>query len=326
MGARYKGTKKKSIYINILLAFFIAVATVSAFFLFKDLFYDNYVNDKTLNVIQRELLELAQNDDDFDVSVDDDFTDSETEIIETSYVEAINLLREEYPDLVGWIEIEALDINFPVMQSDISEYYLYKDYTGSYTKYGSIFLDDNSTLDSFNQILHGHAMFDGSMFYPLIDYCDLDVYESAPTITYDTYEESGEWKIISVFKTNTYSSQGDVFSYLISDFSSDESKLEYLYEVMNRSIIDTGVCVNETDELLTLSTCSYEYDGFRTVIVARKVRDDESTEVDTSNAYLRDDVVYPDIWYESTSDTDPNFPDTFEEAYSQGLTSWWYDG
>lgn len=324
MSNRYKKSAKKSIILNVLLVFFILVAVISGVLLFKDLYYDTYVNDSTLSDIQRELYEFVQSSNDDNAELE---TEDEEEIVSENYVEAINLLKEEYPDLMGWIEIDALDISFPVMKSDVSgEYYLYKDYTGSYTKYGSIFLDESSNIYSFNQILHGHAMFDGSMFYPLIDYYDLDVYASAPTITYDTYEEAGEWKIIAVFKTNTYSSQGDFFDYFVSDFDTDEEKLQYLYDVMSRSMIDTGVYVNETDELLMLSTCSYEYEGFRTVVVARKVRDDESAEVDTSNAYLRDDVVYPDVWYENSSDVDPNYPDTFEEAYEQNLTDWWYDG
>lgn len=51
---------------------------------------------------------------------------------------------------------------------------------------------------------------------------------------------------------------------------------------MKRSMVNTGVDLNENDKTVMLSTCSYEYEGFRTVIVARKVRDGEDATVDTS--------------------------------------------
>ena len=48
-----------------------------------------------------------------------------------------------------------------------------------------------------------------------------------------------------------------------------------------RSLFDTGVDVSADDQIVLLSTCSYEMDGFRTVIAARKVREGEDTTVDT---------------------------------------------
>ena len=82
--------------------------------------------------------------------------------------------------------------------------------------------------------------------------------------------------------------------------------MQFYYDVMKRSMVNTGVDLNESDKTVMLSTCSYEYEGFRTVIVARKVRDGEDATVDTSkiteeqNALLPGHLVSPgksaDYW------------------------------
>lgn len=83
-----------------------------------------------------------------------------------------------------------------------------------------------------------------------------------------------------MFKTNTLTAHGDFFNYMISDFENDKDFMNYVYNVRVRSLFNCPVDVNEDDELVTLSTCSYEFTNFRTVIVARKVRAGESTKVD----------------------------------------------
>ena len=97
-------------------------------------------------------------------------------------------------------------------------------------------------------------------------------------------DSDGKYKIISVFKTNTLSSQGEFFNYLrCCDFQNDKDFMNYVYNVRIRSLINCPVTVNEDDELITLSTCSYEFTNFRTVVVARKVRIGEEAKVAIRN-------------------------------------------
>ena len=53
-------------------------------------------------------------------------------------------------------------------------------------------------------------------------------------------------------------------------------------ECLDRSYYYTGVDLEYGDELLTLSTCDFSmFSDMRLVVVARKVRDDESNTLDT---------------------------------------------
>jgi sortase B len=241
--------------------------------------------------------------------------------------EAIRKLAEINLDIKGWVTLPGTVIDYPVLQSseDDPEYYLYRDYKKNQTKYGSVFLQAGTALDGSdqNRILYGHSMKDGRMFAGLLKMGEMDVYKQSPVITFDTTQEAAKWKIISVFKTNTRKEQGAPFQYLISHFDTQEEYLDFVYQVRQRSIIDTGVDFRADDTLLTLSTCSYEFDDFRTVVVARKVREGEDPTVDTAKASYNKKVVYPDCWYRRYGGSRPQWPETLDEAVEQGLAPWY---
>lgn len=238
-------------------------------------------------------------------------------------------------EIVAWIQIDNTKIDYPVLDhnedNSYSQYYLNRNYKKEYSDYGSIFLDYRSIqgVDSKNVIVHGHHMNDGSMFGDLMEYApryegDLDFYKSAPTISFDTPEGDREYKIISVFKTNTLYAHGKFFNYMQGTFESDAEFMNFVYNVRERSLFDIPVTINENDQILTLSTCSYEYTSFRTVVVARLVREGESASVDTSLATINKDALWPDVYYSSRGGTKPKVT-TFQTAYKAGEIDW-YDG
>lgn len=253
--------------------------------------------------------------------------EEEPELTDEQVRAQIKKLQEINPDIVGWIRIPNTVIDYPVLQSSESdpEYYLYRNYKKEYTQYGSIFLQSGTAIDGSDQnlLLYGHSMNDGRMFASLLRFGELEVYKQSPVITFNTAEGGGKWKIISVFKTNTDESQGEPFAYTYRHFNSDSDYLNFVYQVRQRSVINTGVDFNENDTMIMLSTCSYEFDGFRTVVVARKVREGEDPNVDTSKANYNANVVYPQCWYDRYGGSVPEWPDTFEKALEQGKIDWY---
>ena len=237
-------------------------------------------------------------------------------------------------EIVGWIQINGTKIDYPVLWhkgDDITgQYYLNHNYKRDYDSYGCIFLDYRCTsgMNSKNIVLHGHHMNDGSMFAGLMDYGgtegNLDFYKKHPTIKFDTPQGDGVYKIISVYKTNTLSAHGEFFKYMVGDFQNDKDFMNYVYNTRIRSLINCPVDVNEDDELLTLSTCSYEYTNFRTVVVARRVRIGETSKVDTNKASLNGNAVWPEVYYSSRGGKRPTVTD-FCTAYEKQQIDW-YDG
>ncbi len=231
------------------------------------------------------------------------------------------------PDITGWIKIQNTVIDYPVLYPPKNDplFYLYRDYNKNYTKYGSIFIDSSCDLgnpDLKNIIVHGHSMNDGSMFKSLISFSNLDVYKNSPLIELNLREQKSLWKIIAIIKVNTLPEQGEIFDYLKISFKNDSSFLNYIYQLKLRSLINTPVDINENDNLLTLSTCSYEMKDFRTAVIARKVRDHEDETIDTSLARVNPQPLMPQAYYATHGGIAPQFS-TFEEDLAKGKINWY---
>ena len=241
-------------------------------------------------------------------------------------------LKKINNEIIGWVKVDHTQIDYPVLwhkgDDRISQYYLNHNYKGGYDSFGSIFLDYRCTKGnkSKNIVLHGHHMNDGSMFGNMLKYGstsgNLDFYKKSPTIDYDVPSAEGTYKIISVFKTNTLSNHGEFFNYMVGNFQNEKDFMNYVYNVRVRSMINCPVDVNEDDKLITLSTCSYEFTNFRTVIVARRVRKGESTKVDVSRASLNKKAVWPDVYYSAYGGSRPKVTD-FCTAYEAGQIDWY---
>ncbi len=250
-------------------------------------------------------------------------------------------IKQDWAELAGinseikaWINIPGTTVNYPVLRHEGDgvgyQYYLHRNYDKSYLFAGSVFIDYRSSksVNSQNIITHGHNMNDGSMYGALLKYGkyqgDLSFYKSAPTLFFNTPAGNEQWIIFAVYKTNTLESHGDFFNYLMGDFSSDAQFMNYVYNVKERSFFDVPVPINENDQIITLSTCSYEYTDFRTVVVARKLRPGESASAYVSGATLNPNPVWPEVHHNSTGVPRPELT-TFKTEYQKGNISW-YDG
>lgn len=207
-------------------------------------------------------------------------------------------LRALNPDIKGWITVPNTPIDYPVLQSaegEDPEFYLYRDYLKNDDRYGSIFLDASCVngVNSKNVILHGHNMNDGSQFAAILKYGDLEFYKQNPVIIFDDIYRSGTWKVFAVIKAEYSRARARRSPTCRGEFASEESFLEYVEQVRSRSLIDCPVEVEGSDQILTLSTCSYEQENYRTVVYARRVREGESSTVDIAQAEVNPDPVMP---------------------------------
>ncbi len=205
-------------------------------------------------------------------------------------------------DFVGYLEAPGINMGLPVVQSTDDEEYLNKNFYGKSTKYGCpfvSFLNQVEPLD-YNTLIFGHHMNDRTIFGALDHYKTLAGYKQSPVISFNTLYHDYQWKVFAVFLSNSVpeDDNGYVFPYYFTALSSDQRKADYLNELRQRSLYDTGVDVQITDPLLTLSTCSHEFDDARLVVVARLVRQGESAAVDTSRVTLNASPRYPQVYYD----------------------------
>lgn len=184
-------------------------------------------------------------------------------------------LQKENNEIIGWLEIEDTNINYPVLQSINNEFYLTHNYKKEKSSTGSLFLDKDFDLvnGSSNYLIYGHRNKQGLMFEDLMKYKNEDFYKEHTKIKFTTNKEDSIYEIMAIFYSRVYyKSEQNVFRYYY--FVNANSEQEYNDFVNNSkkvSIYDTGVNANYGDQLLTLSTCEYSQEDGRFVVVAKKI-------------------------------------------------------
>lgn len=219
-------------------------------------------------------------------------------------------LYAQNQDLVGWISIPGLKIDFPVMQDGNDTFYLRHNFNRDYTVYGTPFLsryNNIKTLDK-NSTIYAHSMRrDDQMFTPLKSYRSVDGFKKNPVIEFDTLYRNYYFKVYAVFISNG-SSEGDndyLFNYTWNEFPTTQSFVDFVKQINQRKLYSTGVDISTSDKLLTLSTCTYDFDDCRLVVVGRMVRPGESLEVNTNNTRMNPNPRFPQAWYDAKGQTNP---------------------
>lgn len=297
-----KGDTKKQIIIKIV-AIVAALTLISTTVYLSYYFIDLGQQDAANNNI-RNIYDLDRNDD--TVNADGQYSKFDT-------LKALN------SDIVGWLNIENTKIDNPVYQTLDNDYYITHDMNKETNSYGALFLDyrckSNPLTLSQNQIIYGHNMRYGAMFGTLNEYRKLDFYKSSPLISFDTLYEKRTYKIFAMMIVNTTDDNtfGYNFSAYRASFTSQAEFTQWVQHCKDRSLIDTNVDVQAYDEIITLSTCCYDFDDARFVVMGRLVREGEDEAVDTSTATVNSDVIYSKEWYVKKNLPIPEIVTTEEE-------------
>jgi SrtB family sortase len=176
-------------------------------------------------------------------------------------------LKEEYPDVVGWLYFENEDISYPIMYSGDNTKYLRTTYKGEEAKAGSIFVDGESSPDFSDphSIVYGHNMRDLSMFGRLRYYAtNPDYYKDHQY--FQVFTENKVYRY-QIFAYEEVSDNDDVFWVYGKE---PEGYYNMLKAVEKNSFIDTGITTNESDHVITLATCTAK-DDKRLIVSAVRV-------------------------------------------------------
>lgn len=187
----------------------------------------------------------------------------------------LETLHKENSDIIGWLEIENTNINYPVLQTNNNDFYLTHNYKKEYSPSGSLFLDKSFDLDkpSSNYLIYGHRNKNGLMFEDLINYKDKNYYTEHPIINFTTLKEDSKYEIISVFLSRVYyKNETNVFRYyFFVDAENEQEYNDYVSNCLKSSLYDIGKNAEYGEQLLTLSTCEYSQEDGRLVVVAKKI-------------------------------------------------------
>ena len=116
---------------------------------------------------------------------------------------------------------------------------------------------NNKNITDKNTIIYGHNMKNDTMFGTLTKYRKQDYYNNHKTIYLFTPEKNYEVKIFSGF---TESVDSEIYN--LNNMNQDK-----INELIKKSDFKTQIEVNEDSKILTMSTCAYEYNGARYIVM-----------------------------------------------------------
>lgn len=179
-------------------------------------------------------------------------------------------------DLAGWLSIEGTAIDYPVMQCADDEYYLRHDFYRNESKHGCLYAKASADLDTpgANVIIYGHNMKDGSMFGELDRYKSQSFYQSHAQIIFETLKETRSYEVMAAFRRDLANDDDGFLYYQFYQADTEEEFLDFYENVKRLSIYDTNVTAQWGDTFLTLSTCDYDTENGRFVVVAKRKKPD----------------------------------------------------
>lgn len=250
---RRKSRKKRRSPLPLILT---AVVTLFAFWKLTTELIDQYQSRKHLDELKAQVVrENAQHSEEGALP---------TQPVEFApiQVDFLELMRY-YPDVVGWLYCPGTSINYPVVQTDNNQYYMHRLPNGNESAGGSLFVDCTNTwgFSDTNTIIYGHDMKDGSMFGYLHNYDSQSYYENHPVLYLLTPGCNYRMDIVC---TAVIPSD----SWLYEKQMEGEQLRSWIDEATRISLIRPAAQMDlESAHFLTLSTCSYEYENARFVVI-----------------------------------------------------------
>ena len=168
-------------------------------------------------------------------------------------------------DVIGWITIPHTGIDYPFVQASDNSFYLHKDLSGNKATAGTIFMDYSNSQDftDTNTILYGHHMKNGSMFASLKRFADKDFFESNKKGTIFLLDKTYTVEFFAYLVIGT----DDNVIYSIPDDSN--SLLSYHSYIKENARQYRETHFTKDDKVVTLSTCAYEFNNARMVLLGR---------------------------------------------------------
>lgn len=220
----------------------------------KELYKDIQTNKPKVSYIKEE-----------DTSYEEE---KETDKVESD--EPIELTEEEKEllringDYKFWITINDTTVDYPVVQTDNNDYYLDHNFTGEDSKAGTIFVDyRNDIFEDTNIVIYGHYMRNGTMFSDIAQYKKEEFFNNqSKYISIMMGNKEYKYEVFSAYPMRAE----DIVIPL--EFEDKIEYLKYFEELVDLSLQKKDVDFDTDKKMITLVTCSYEWEDTRTLVHA----------------------------------------------------------
>ena len=175
-------------------------------------------------------------------------------------------LKAINPGFFAWIELEDSTIDYPVIKGDDNVWFLKHLPDGTYNDAGTIFIDVNNQTDFSDRVtvFYGHHMLDDPLMFAEVENFKNQSY-------YDTHQKflihtpDAEYEMYPLAGYVTSGTAG----YVQLSFGSDEEYAAYVNDFIARSDFTSQETFSPSDQILMLSTCSYDITDGRYVLIGK---------------------------------------------------------
>lgn len=183
--------------------------------------------------------------------------------------EYIRQARMVNSDVIGWIAVPNTSIDYPIVLTQDNDFYLDHNLEKETSKSGAIFLDylNGDLNEQQNIFIYGHNMRNGSMFHDLNSFKKKEFFENAEPITVWLWGEERKYEVFAQSVPSTD------LGFRQTSFSSGDEFLEYVQamEALSKHK-NESIEFKPDSEIITLTTCTYEYDEVRCVVQAIRIQ------------------------------------------------------
>lgn len=186
----------------------------------------------------------------------------DNEIKSTTPIEVdFNKLKEINSNINAWIYMEDSIINYPIVKGNDNSFYLNHSIDGKYNPNGSLFIDyrNKDNFEDMVTYIYGHHMKNNTMFGNLELFKEQNYYDNHKEMYLFTKEEN---YILELFAGFTTADGSEIYNYINSD--SNKKLVDY---AKSKSNFITNIEISNKDKVVVLSTCSYDYENARYVLL-----------------------------------------------------------
>ena len=231
--------KKKNIVIGVIVAIFTVIFIISLINIIK--WKKNNDDNKKIQEDLNQYITIEE-------------TEKEEDTENTEYKIDFKSLKEQNPDVVGYLEVPNTNIKYVVVKGSDNSYYLKHNFNKEYNNAGWVFADyrDKFNFTDYNIVIYGHNTRDGSMFGTLKNTLKKEWYENKDNqiITFITEGKVSKYQVFSIYedKASDYP--------ITTEFNSDIEYNKFLNTIKDKSAYNFGVEVSSNQSIITLSTCA----------------------------------------------------------------------
>lgn len=181
--------------------------------------------------------------------------------------------HEMNKDFVAWIKIPGTNVDYPIVSTNNTSYYLDHTFDGRKSSLGTLFSLGTASWKkpSQNIIIYGHDV-EGSgnkMFKALLQYKNKAFFDGHRTIYIDSMYRTGTYKVFAVFDITV----GDMIP-STSNFANGKEFMTFIDTAKALSLYSADdVTINEKSTIVSLTTCDryYKREVGRLIVMAVKV-------------------------------------------------------